>query len=104
MPEVSEARVEEFLEWQRAEGRYRSHRSRPGLRCLLDVLGGLGVVAEEPVSPSSPTDELLGCFECYLVAERGLAAGTVALYLACCVGLWRVCRRTVGLPAWLRPT
>jgi hypothetical protein len=68
--EVSDARVEEFLVWQRAEGRYRSHWSRPGLACMLDVLRGLGVLAaEEPAVPSSPTDELLACFERYLLAE-----------------------------------
>ena len=81
--DVSEARVEEFLAWQRAEGRYRSHWSRPGLRCLLDVLRGLGVLAAEGVVPGSPTDVLLARFERYLLVERGLAAGTVALYLAC---------------------
>ena len=81
--DVGEARVEEFLAWQRAEGRYRSHWSRPGLRCLLDVLRGLGVLAAEGVAPGSPTDVLLGRFERYLLVERGLAAGTVALYLAC---------------------
>jgi site-specific recombinase XerD len=81
--EVSEARVEEFLVWQRAEGRHRSQWSRPGLRCLLDVLRGHGVVQVEESVPGSPTDALLACFERYLVAERGLAAGTVALYLAC---------------------
>jgi site-specific recombinase XerD len=80
--ELSSARVDEFLVWQRAEGRYRSHWSRPGLRCLLGVLRGLGVLAaEEPAAPSSPTDVLLACFERYLLAERGLAAGTVVLYL-----------------------
>ena len=80
--ELSSARVDEFLVWQRAEGRYRSHWSRPGLRCLLDVLRGLGVLAaEELAAPSSPTDVLLACFERYLLAERGLAAGTVVLYL-----------------------
>ena len=91
--ELSDARVDGFLVWQRAEGRYRSHWSRPGLRCLLDVLLGLGVLAaEEPVAPSSPTDVLLACFEHYLLAERGLAAGTVVLYL-------RSARRFVdGLP------
>ncbi len=41
--DVSGARVEEFLVWQRAEGRHRSQWSRPGLRCLLDVLRGHGV-------------------------------------------------------------
>jgi integrase/recombinase XerD len=79
--ELSGARVDEFLAWQRAEGRYRSQWSRPGLRCLLDVLRGLGVLAaEEPAAPCSPTDVLLARFERYLLAERGLAAGTVALY------------------------
>ena len=48
------------------------------------MLRGLGVLAaEEPAVPSSPTDVLLVGFERYLVAERGLAAGTVALYSAC---------------------
>jgi site-specific recombinase XerD len=82
--ELNAARVDEFMVWQRAEGRYRSHWSRPGLMCLLDVLRGIGVLAaERPATPSSPTDVLLARFERYLVAERGLAAGTVALYLAC---------------------
>jgi integrase/recombinase XerD len=35
--DLSGAHVDEFLVWQRAEGRYRSDWSRPGLRCLLDV-------------------------------------------------------------------
>ncbi len=91
--ELSGARVDEFLVWQRAEGRYRSQWSRPGLRCLLDVLRGLGVLAaEEPAAPSSPTDVLLARFERYLLAERGLAAGTVALYSVC------VRRFVEGLP------
>ena len=61
---------------------------------MLDVLRGLGVLAaEEPVAPSSPTDVLLAGFERYLLAERGLAAGTVVLYL-------RSARRFVdGLPS-----
>ena len=81
--ELSDARVEEFLAWRRASGCDRHSLSRPGLRCLLDVLCGLGVLAaEEPASAGSPTDVLLGGFERYLLAERGLAAGTVVLYLA----------------------
>jgi site-specific recombinase XerD len=91
--DVSEARVDEFMVWQRADGSYRSHWSRPGLRCLLDVLRELGAASEEPVAPRSPTEELLARFECYLVVERGLAAGTVALYSAC------VRRFVQGLPA-----
>jgi integrase/recombinase XerD len=53
------------------------------VRCLLDVLRGLGVLAAEGVAPDSPTDVLLARFERYLLVERRLAAGTVALYLAC---------------------
>jgi integrase/recombinase XerD len=51
------------------------------------------VAAEDQAAPSSPTDVLLACFERYLLAERGLAAGTSVLYL-------RSARRFVdGLPA-----
>jgi integrase/recombinase XerD len=90
--EVSEPRVEEFLVWQRANWRHRHSWSRPGLRCLLDVLRGLGVLVEETAAPNSPTDALLARFERYLLAERGLAACTVALYSAC------VRRFVEGLP------
>jgi len=81
--DVSEARVDDFLEWQRVNWRHRDSWSRPGLRCLLDVLRGLGVLAAEEPAAGSPTDLLLAHFERYLLAERGLAAGTVGLYLAC---------------------
>jgi hypothetical protein len=81
--DVSEARVEEFLAWERAGGRHRSQWSRPGVRCLLGVLCGLGVLAAEELAVGSPSDVLLARFERYLLAERGLATGTVAVYLAC---------------------
>jgi integrase/recombinase XerD len=81
--DVSEARVVEFFEWQRANWRHRHSWSRPGLRCLLDVLRALGVLAAEEPVVVAVTDVLLARFERYLIAERGLAAGTVALYLAC---------------------
>jgi integrase/recombinase XerD len=81
--EVSSVRVDEFLAWQRSEGRHRGSWSRPGLLCLLDVLRGLEVLAiEEPAATGSPTEVLLAGFERYLVAERGLAASTVVGYLA----------------------
>jgi integrase/recombinase XerD len=82
--ELSEVRVEEFLACQRASGLDHRHSlSRPGLMCLLDVLRGLGVLTvEEPAVAGSRTDLLLAGFERYLLAERGLAAGTVVLYLA----------------------
>jgi integrase/recombinase XerD len=81
--EVSSVRVDEFLAWQRSEGRHRGSWSRPGLLCLLDVLRGLGMLAiEKPAAPGSPTELLLASFERYLLAERGLAASTVVGYLA----------------------
>ena len=80
--QLSVERVEEFLVVQRTSGRFRSQWSRPGLLCLLDVLGTAGVLtAEEPAGPASPTEALLASFEHYLRAERGLAAGTVRGYV-----------------------
>lgn len=81
--ELSSERVEEFLAFQRSTGRFRSQWSRPGLVCLLDVLGSLEVVAaEEPSPPVSPTEVVLGAFERHLLAERGLAGGTVRGYVS----------------------
>jgi integrase len=75
-------RVEEFLAFQRATGRWRAQWSRPGLLCLLVVLQRLGVIAaEEPARAGSSTDVLLASFERYLLAERGLAAGTARGYV-----------------------
>jgi len=80
--ELGAGRVEEFLGWQRAVGRHRSQWSRPGLVCLLEVLGELGVLAAgEPVGAGSPAAVLLAGFGRYLAAERGLAAGTVRSYV-----------------------
>jgi integrase/recombinase XerD len=75
-------RVEEFLAFQRANGRYRAQWSRPGLLCLLDVLRGLGVVVEEPARAGSPAEVVLASFEGYLLAERALATGTVRGYVS----------------------
>ena len=80
--ELTGERVEEFLAFQRATGRWRAQWSRPGLLCLLDVLQRLGVRAvEEPVQAGSPGDALLASFERYLLTERGLAAGTARGYV-----------------------
>jgi integrase/recombinase XerD len=71
--QLSGERVMEFLAFQRAAGRHRGQWSRPGLLCLLDVLGGLGVLAAgEPARGGSPTELLLVSFERYLLAEQGL--------------------------------
>ena len=81
--ELSRERVEQFLVWQRDQGRHRCQWSRPGLVCLLDVLDGLGVRrAEAPAPASSAIDVLLSSFERYLVSERGLAAGTIVGYVS----------------------
>jgi len=80
--DLSGSRVEEFLAWQRAGGRHRCQWSRPGLMCLQDVLRRLGVLAvEEPAPAGSPADLLLQSFERHLLAERGLAVGTVHGYV-----------------------
>jgi site-specific recombinase XerD len=80
--ELTGERVEEFLAFQRAGGHHRASWSRPGLQCLLDVLGGLGVLAAPALARAdSPTDVLLASFERYLLTERGLAAGTVRGYV-----------------------
>ena len=83
--ELTGERIDEFLAFQRAGGRHRSSWSRPGLMCVLDVLGGLGMlVAEEPSAQAvSPTEVLLASFERYLLTERGLAAGGPRVYEAC---------------------
>jgi site-specific recombinase XerD len=80
--DLSGERVEQFLAWQRARGRHRCQWSRPGLACLLEVLRGRGVLAaEEPAPAGSLADLLLASFERYLLAERGLAAGTASGYV-----------------------
>lgn len=81
--ELTGERVDEFLAFQRANANHRGSWSRPGLLCLRDVLGTLGVlILEESPRPLSSTDALLASFEHYLLSERGLVAGTVCGYLA----------------------
>ncbi|WP_063746016.1 tyrosine-type recombinase/integrase [Kribbella catacumbae] len=80
--QLDEHAVEAFFAVQRAGGRYRSQWSRPGLRCLLDVLGELGVARPAVSCPGSDIEVLVGCFERYLLDERGLAIGTVGGYVA----------------------
>ena len=78
---VSGGLIEEFLGWQREGGRHRAEWSRPGLACLVDVLGKLHVLADsDPAGVRSPRDAMLARFERYLLAERGLGAGTVRGY------------------------
>jgi integrase/recombinase XerD len=75
--DLSPARVERFVAWRCAAG-YRHFRSSRGLVPLLEYLRGLGV-APLPVAPpvDTPIDLLAERYRCYLLGERGLAAGTV---------------------------
>jgi site-specific recombinase XerD len=80
--DLSSARVERFLVWQRKAGCRSSAVSRPGLVCLVGVLRDLGIVGSEPpASAGSPLDLVLSSFERYLVSERGLAPGTIVGYV-----------------------
>jgi integrase/recombinase XerD len=79
--DLSVERVDEFLVEQRARGS-RVLWSRPGLVCMVEVLRSLGVVGPEgPGLEASAEDLLLGSFERFLLAERGLAPGTVRGYV-----------------------
>jgi len=59
----------------------RSGRA-PDWRVWVDVLGELHVLADsDPAGVRSPRDAMLARFERYLLAERGLGAGTVRGYV-----------------------
>lgn len=80
---LNRARVDEFVAAERArcEG-IRPQWSRPGLRCLTEVLAAQGVMVEEPPpSPAPPAEQLLASFERYLLAERALGRGTIHGYV-----------------------
>jgi site-specific recombinase XerD len=78
--QLDEACIEAFLADQRAGGR-GAMLSRPGLSAVLELLRDSGVVSPAvPLAPS-PTEELMDAFRRYLLAERGLAPGTVRNYV-----------------------
>lgn len=80
--QLSEARIEAFVNIQRTSGCGRSWISRPGLQCLLELLRELGVVEAVASPTQSPTEAFLDSFASYLSSERGLSAGTVRGYVA----------------------
>lgn len=81
--DVTGERIDGFLVFQRDSGRARGIASRPGLRCMQDVLRAEGVVVVvEPERCLSPMERLVGSFERFLVVERGLAMGTVQGYVS----------------------
>ena len=89
--ELTGERVEEFLAFQRATGRWRAQWSRPGLLCLLDVLR-LGVRAVRNPCRRLAGGCVAGVFERYLLTERGLAAGTARGYVRHAARFWPGCR------------
>jgi|JI10StandDraft_1071094.scaffolds.fasta_scaffold226225_2 integrase/recombinase XerD len=78
--QLDEACIEAFVAEQRAMGR-KGSLSRPGLSCLLELLRERGVLSADVSLAPSPTEELMGSFGRYLLAERGLAPGTVRGYV-----------------------
>ncbi len=77
--ELSPVIVERFLTERRAQ-RYASRISVKGLRPLLGYLDGLGMLPVAEESARAPIDELLDQFRRFLREERGLVAGSIALY------------------------
>src|SRR3954468_19005736 len=73
--QLDRRRVEEFLAWQRAGGRFRAQWSRPGLLVLLELLRGLGVLVDQPAAEAAGSELLLAAFARHLRSERGLADG-----------------------------
>jgi len=78
--QMSETRIDAFVGFVRAGGGLGL--SRPGMLCLLELLRELGVVPAPVLATRSLDEALMDSFECYLLSERGLAAGTVAGYVA----------------------
>jgi hypothetical protein len=79
---LTEQRVEEYLLARRTAG-YMQHYTRRGLAPLLEFLAAHGVRPAQQARPASSTIQvLLGSFERYLLAERGLSASTASAYVA----------------------
>jgi integrase/recombinase XerD len=78
--ELSGSMIDRYLAERRAVG-YVEYRSVKALRPLLDYLAPLGVLPAPPEVPLGPVEELLGRYRDYLLAERGLTAGTVRGYV-----------------------
>jgi integrase/recombinase XerD len=78
--ELTTARVEQFLRARRRAG-YTLWLSPKGVAPLLAHLRALGVVPPPDVIPTTPVDDLLARYRCYLLRERGLAAPSTVSYV-----------------------
>jgi len=76
---LTPAAVERFLAERRRAG-YATKVGRGALRPLIGYLDSLGVLPAVADPVLTAVDELLDAFCSYLLVERGLASGSVALY------------------------
>lgn len=87
--------IERYLGARRAAG-YVNYRSAKAMRPLLGYLRPLGVLPPpERKAVTSPAEEVLEDYRCYLVGERGLTAGTARCYLDA-VRPFLACRLAAG--------
>jgi len=79
--DLAGSQLEAFGAWRRGRG-YVSGVSSFRFFDLVEYLASVGATAVTmtPVTPSTPTDVLVGRYRSYLVVERGLAAPTVRAY------------------------
>lgn len=80
--DLSRVVVEEFFAARRA--RYSWFKTPRSLAPLGGYLSSIGVVPVDSSehAPACPADELVEAFRRYLAGERGLAAGSVELYVS----------------------
>lgn len=78
--ELSAPVMERYLAERRSAG-YVEYRSMTALRPLLDYLSPLGVLPVPPVLAPGPVEELLAGYRSFLLAERGLTAARVRVYV-----------------------
>lgn len=77
---LTPAAIDRFLAARRAAG-YANHRTTRSLAPLLGYLRAAGATPPPPAVASTPAEALLERYRCYLLAERGLSAGTVRGYV-----------------------
>jgi integrase/recombinase XerD len=79
--DLSEETIAQFLAGRTAAG-YADKYSTRWMLGLLGCVPALAITPARPAGQDSPAAAILEDYRCYLVRERGLAAATVAGYLA----------------------